>query len=338
MNVSLRSSLSRFAAVGVLSLSFVVSVQAATTLRLSTLAKPGSDAAVAAQEFAKRVAERTGGEVKVNVYPASQLGDWVEVHAQVMQGAIDMAMQPLSTSFDKGLAIAWFPYMTATYDSAEKAFSAGGFVAEIVDGIIEKQGLKLLGVFGDGMGGAGFAARVEEPGNPDIKKGLKIRVWPGGTTHRYLMENFGYNVAVVPWAELYTGMQTGVVDGQIGGTAQMALDNFKDITETWVQYNDHFELSWFFMNRSRFDSLPEADRKAIMDVAQEITKERFEAVRKADAKALDVMREAGIEVVTFDDSTLERLASTAQREVWPQIEDEVGSEVMSQLKTAIGVN
>lgn len=337
MKIVSRSSLSGLIAGALLSLGLTVSAQAETTLRLSTLAKPGSDAAAAAEAFAKRVEERTGGSVKVGVYPASQLGDWAEVHAQVIEGAIDLAMQPLSTEFDKGLAIAWFPYMTATYDDAEKAFSEGGFVANIVDKMIAKQGLKLLGVFGDGMGGAGFAKEVNEPGNPDASKDIKIRVWPGGTTHQVLMQRLGYNVAVVPWAELYTGMQTGVVDGQIGGTAQMALDNFKDITNTWVQYNDHFELSWFFMNLDKYNSLSEEEQGAVRAVAQEITKERFAAVRKADAAALKEMRGAGINVVTFDDATLKSLAATAQKEVWPKIADEVGEEVISQLNSAVGM-
>lgn len=335
MKVFTSGTWSRLAAVTTLALGLVFSAQAAETLRLSTLAKPGSDAANAAEEFAKRVASRTNGRIKVNVYPASQLGDWTEVHAQVMEGAVDLAMQPLSTNFDKGLAIAWFPYMTPTYEAAETAYTEGGFVAEIVDKMIAKQGLRLLGVFGDGMGGAGFATEIKDAGVVDKDKKAKIRVWPGGTTHRHLMERFGYNVATVPWAELYTAMQTGVVDGQIGGTAQMALDNFKDITKTWVQYNDHFELSWFFMNRDKYDALPEQDRTAILNVAQELTKERFAAVRKADNKALDEMRKLGINVVTFDNGTLESLGSVAQKDVWPVIKDEVGDEVMGQLQKAV---
>lgn len=310
---------------------------AETTLRMSTLFKPGSAGAEAAEEYARRVEERTDGRVHIDVYPASQLGDWVEVHTQLMQGAVDMALQPLSASFDKRLAIAWFPYMTPTYAAAEQAYSQGGFVFEIVDDIIAEQNLKLLGVHGAGMGGAGFATAVEDPKNPEAEHEIKIRVWPGGTTHRVLMDRLGYSVATVPWAELYTAMQTGVVDGQIGGTAEMTLANFKDITEMWIQYNDHFEPGWFVINRARFESLPEADRQVLLAVAQEMTKARFDALRTADKQYLAEMREAGIEVVTFSDEKLEGFAEFARQEVWPEIGDQLGEEVMARLREAVGV-
>ena len=310
----------------------------AETLRLSTLAKPDSDGGIAAAKFAEEVGKRTNGELEVKVYPASQLGDWTEVHEQVMQGAVDMAMQPLSTSFDSRLAITWFPYTMTTYESAEAAMTSGGYIHQIVDDIIAGQNLTLLGVFGEGMGGAGFTKAIDDPVNPDVKRNIKIRVWPGGTTHQALMERLGYNTATVPWAELYTGMQTGVVDGQIGGTPEMALENFKDITDTWIQYNDHFEAAWFFINRERYESLSEEHQKVLLDVAQEITRDRFEQVREADAKFLQVLRDAGVNVVTFDDATLEKLAAVARADVWPDIQGEIGEETMAKLRSALGLN
>lgn len=310
----------------------------AETLRLSTLKQPGSEGEAAALKFAKLVGERTEGRIEVKVYPASQLGDWTEVYEQVMQGAVDMAMQPLATADDKRLAITWFPYAFTNYETAKESLSPGGAVFKIVSEAISAKGLTPLGVYGEGMGGAGFAKAVETPADPDAKRNLKVRVWPGGTTHRVLLERFGYNTATLPWAELYTGMQTGVVDGQIGGTANMALESFKDITKTWVQYNDHFEGDWFIMNSDRYAALPEADQKIVIEAAQEISAERFEQVKAADAKALETMRAAGIEVVTFDDATLEKLANVARKDVWPQIAGELGEETLGELKASLGIN
>jgi TRAP-type C4-dicarboxylate transport system substrate-binding protein len=308
------------------------------TLRLSTLMKPDSDGARAAESFAEKVAEKTDGRIEITVYPASQLGDWIEVHEQVSFGALDLAMQPLSNSYDQRLAIAWFPYTTTTYESAEQAFTEGGYIHDIVDDVIAEQNLKLLGVYGVGMGGAGFAGEVDNPTDPNADHNLKVRIWPGGTTHRHLMERLGYNTATVPWAELYTGLQTGVVDGQIGGTPEMALDNFKDVTKTWIQYNDHFEPAWFFVNRGLYDSLSEADQQALVEAAQEVTKARFAEVEKADQAFLQEMRDAGIEVVDLDEATLEEFARVTRDEVWPEIEGEVGEEVLARLQSALSQN
>jgi TRAP-type C4-dicarboxylate transport system substrate-binding protein len=308
------------------------------TLRLSTLMKPDSDGAKAAQRFAHKVAEKSEGRIEIQVYPASQLGDWIEVHEQVSFGALDLAMQPLSNSYDQRLAIAWFPYTTTTYASAEQAFTEGGYIHQIVDDVIAEQNLKLLGVYGVGMGGAGFASEIDNPTDPNAEHDLKVRIWPGGTTHRHMMERFGFNTATVPWAELYTGLQTGVVDGQIGGTPEMALENFKDVTKTWIQYNDHFEPAWLFINRPLFESMSEADQKALVDAAQEITKERFAEVEKAEQAFLQEMRDAGIEVVALDEATLEEFARVTREEVWPEIEGEVGEDVMARLRSALNQN
>lgn len=310
----------------------------AETLRLSTLKQPDSEGAAAAEKFAKLVGERTEGRIEIKVYPASQLGDWTEVYEQVMMGAVDMAMQPLATASDKRLAIAWFPYVFTNYETAQESLSPGGAVFEIVSEAIADQGLTPLGAFGAGMGGAGFAAEVEAPGNTELDRSLKVRVWPGGTTHQVLLERFGFNTATLPWAELYTGMQTGIVDGQIGGTAGMALESFKDITKTWVQYNDHFETDWFIINSDKLASLSEEDQKILLETAQQISAERFEQVEASDERHLQTMRDAGIEVVTFDDATLEKLAAVARTDVWPQIAGELGDETFAQLKASLGLD
>lgn len=337
MHISFRKVLTLTATVLALALTPVAAQSAETTLRLSTLFRPDSDGGKAAQQFADEVKARSNGRVEVKVFPASQLGDWVETHSQLMQGAIDIGLQPLSTNFDRRMAVAWFPYIAPTYDAAREAYSAGGFAYQLVDDMIASQGLRLLGVYGAGMGGAGFTKTVPDPYNPNSDQGLRVRVWPGGTTHRNMMEQFGYQVATVPWAELYTAMQTGVIDGQIGGTAEMALDNFKDITKTWVQYNDHLELSWFVINAQRLESLSDEDRAIILEVAQEISLKRFDEVREADNQNLKRMEEAGIEVIRFDDATLEKFATYTRKNVWPEIASELGEETMQRLYKAVGL-
>jgi TRAP-type C4-dicarboxylate transport system substrate-binding protein len=92
------------------------------------------------------------------------------------------------------------------------------------------------------------------------------------------------------------------------------------------------------VNSEKYASLPEADQKILLDAAQEVSAARFEQVKAADAKHLETMKAAGIEVVTFDDATLEKLATVARKDVWPQIADELGAETLGQLKSSLGIN
>jgi TRAP-type C4-dicarboxylate transport system substrate-binding protein len=312
-----------------------VSMASADTLRMSTLKQPGSEGALAAQRFADLISEKTGGELTIRLYPASQLGDWTEVYEQVIEGAVDIAMQPLATSSDKRLAITWFPYAFTDYDSARVALSPGGSVFEIIDEVIGGQGLTPLAVYGAGMGGAGFPTEVEAPDDFNASHDLKVRVWPGGTTHKVLLENLGYNTAAVPFAELYTAMQTGVVDGQIGVTATITLENFADITKTWIQYNDHFESDFIFVNSDRFDSLSPEFQQAMREAAEQVADEQFTAVEAADEAALQTMRDMGVTVVTFEKAQLQALGDRVREQVWPEIKDELGDETYGKLRAAL---
>ena len=313
---------------------------AAQTLRLSTLAQPDSDGARAANRFAELVSERSDGQLTVRVFPASQLGDWTEVYEQVADGAIDMAMQPLSTASDRSLAITWFPFSFIDYDTARDSLAPGGPVFTIVETALDKQGLTPLGVFGKGMGGVVFATDEEivDPGNVNMERNLRVRVWPGGTTHRVMLDTWGFQTTTLPWAELYTGLQTGVADGAIGGTPEMALENFADIAKTWVQYNNHFEMDWIFINSDRHAGLSAEHQQILRDAAVEIANQRFVDVAAADQAAMNRMREMGVTVVEFDTATLQSIADRVRSDVWPQIEDEIGAEAMATLRAALGLD
>jgi len=312
----------------------------AATLRLSTLAQPDSDGARAANRFAELVAERSGGSLTVRVFPASQLGDWTEVFEQVADGAIDMAMQPLSTATDRSLAITWFPFSFIDYDTARESLSPGGAVFTIVETALRRQGLAPLGMFGKGMGGVVYSTAQEiiDPGNLDLERNLRVRVWPGGTTHRVMLENWGFQTVSLPWAELYTGLQTGIADGAIGGTPEMALENFSDIAKTWVQYNNHFEMDWIFINADRLASLSEEHQRILRETAVEIADQRFVDVAAADQDAMNRLRALGVTVIEFDTQTLQAIADRVRAEVWPQIEGEIGAEAMATLRAALGLN
>jgi len=137
--------------------------------------------------------------------------------------------------------------------------------------LLKKQNLTLMSPYANGMGGMAVGTAVENPANPNADHSkLKIRVWPSGAaTHRPVLERLGYGTTTMPWAKLYTGVQTGVIEGMIGGTPENAVRNWKGIVDTWVQLNDHFEVNWLVMKcnsprRMRFSWVsikrPEDDR------------------------------------------------------------------------------
>lgn len=306
---------------------------AETKLRLSHPAPPGSEQDDWSNEFAKRVATQTQGRVSVRVYPANQLGDLEEVYELIRYGVVDAAVQSFSTKYDKRLNISWFPYSVSTYKEAETSWSDGGFIFDVVNDLLKPQNITMLAPYAVGMGGMAVSSSVTNPSNPDAKhKELKIRVWPSGVgTQRPVLERLGYNTATMPWAELYTGVQTGVIDGMIGGTPENAVRDWNGIVKTWLQINNFFEVNSLIFNSKKFNTLEKNDQVILQNIATNMAAERFKRVAQADTEYRQQLRDSGVTVVTFSDAEMEELSSAIRQDVWPNIKDEIGDELFTKL-------
>ncbi|AZV80736.1 hypothetical protein EBB79_22545 (plasmid) [Parasedimentitalea marina] len=306
-----------------------------TTLRLSHLSPPDSDMDNWAQQFAERVAVETDGRVDVRIFPASQLGDWEEVYEQLAQGSVDLAIQSVSTKFDSRLALTWFPYTAVDYDSAKEAWNTGGFLFNIVNELIEPQQIQALAPYAFGLGGVAVGRPVSDPKNPDADHSdLKIRVWPSGVgTHKPLLERLGFSTTTMPWAELYTGVQTGVIDGMIGGVPENAVRDWNGVVDTWLQLNDHFEINWLLGSAAMIANLSEEDAAIISGIAADLATERFDAVEAADNSYLQQLRDAGVTVVTYSKEEMEAMAAAVRADAWPLMKPEVGDELYALIQS-----
>jgi len=325
--INRRTVLGAATAIAVSFSAFAASAE--TTLRLSHLSPPDSDMDKWAHQFADRVAAETEGRVNVRVFPASQLGDWEEVYEQLSQGAVDLAIQSISTKFDSRLAITWFPYTAVDYDSAKEAWNTDGFLFNIVDELVAPQQISVLAPYAFGLGGMAIGKPVADPKNPDADHSeLKIRVWPSGVpTHKPTLERLGYSTTTMPWAELYTGVQTGVIDGMVGGVPENAVRDWNGVVDTWLQINDHFEINWLLGSTMSLSRLSDDDRNTVSAIAKDLATQRFNAVEEADNKYLQQLKDSGVTVVTYSREEIGRLADAVRADAWPQMKGEIGDQL-----------
>lgn len=310
---------------------------AQTTLRLSSTGQPQSEETAYAEKFAEEVAERTEGRVTIKVYPASALGDWSDVEEYVIQGAVDMALQPLGAKFGSAGILNNFPFITESYADISEAYSKGGLVYDIVDAALSERDLRLLSVFGLATGGAGFSAEIESPKEIVPDRGVMVRVWPGGRVHGVMMEKFGYQTTPLPWADVYTGLQTGVIEGWIGSNPISAWETLPDLTKTWIHYNAYFDALWLFVNETTFAGLDEQDQVTITQIAGDLARDRFARAEAAEEEVFQKLRDNGATVILFTDEERANLADIVRREVWPQIADEIDPETYSKLRKNYGL-
>ncbi|MDB5881471.1 MAG: dicarboxylate transporter, DctP subunit [Ramlibacter sp.] len=165
----------------------------------------------AALQFATRVEERTGGQVKVQVFPAHQLGTTNEVMRKIKSGSIDFGAAPLSylITYEKAFALVAMPYVFDNYEHALRVLDgpAMGWLAPLA----EKHGFVLLSNWEGGF--RDLTNNVRPINKPEDVHGLKFRV-PPVVELEATMEALGAQVTKIGFGELHLALASGVVDGQ----------------------------------------------------------------------------------------------------------------------------
>ncbi|NIP27894.1 MAG: C4-dicarboxylate ABC transporter [Phycisphaerae bacterium] len=275
--------------------------------------------------FADNLKDVSGGDMKVKVYPASALGDYTVVQERIGLGAVDMACQPPASAADKRFQIAYFPFMVKGWDQARKNYSAGAPLRNAIEGLYEKQGIQVLAAWPVYFGGVALNKKPNEPSNPDVSKGVKLRV-PPMKTFQLLAKNLGYMGAPLPFSEAFTAVQTGVVDGVIGSGAEGYYASFRDVTKYYVPTNSHFETWYLLINKELYDDLDAAQKEKLNKVAQEFEDRRWKSAEADQAANEQRLADYGAEILRLSDDQIARAAEKAQKNIWPEILDDVGRE------------
>jgi len=200
------------------------------TLRLAETHPKGYPTEMGDEEFARLVKERSGGRIIVEVYPGSQLGQEKAVIEQVQFGAIDItrvSVSPLA-SFVPKLNAFQMPYLYRDADHMWKVLN--GDIGNSLLASLEPFGFVGLGWFEGGS--RNFYNSKRPVKTPADLKGLKIRVQESELMMG-LVSAFGAVPTPMAYGEVYSALQTGVVDG--------AENN-------WASYfsTSHFEVAKYF--------------------------------------------------------------------------------------------
>jgi len=277
-----------------------------------------------------QIKERSNGRIIIDIFPASQLGDYTVVQERVGMGDVEMQLACLGTAMDIGLMIQSLPYIVSTWEEAKELYATGSPLMNVVDELLNKQNLKLISGWPCYFGGICLTKSPPSPADPDVPKNIKIRV-PPQKSFELNAEALGYLATPIAWSEAFTSLQTGIVDGAIGAGAEGYYANFRDLAKYYLALNDHFEMWYFYMNLDLWNSLSKEDQQLIQEVASELEKRRFAIAEEEEQANMQRLRDYGIEVITFTDEELARFAKKAREYVWPRVREDIGPEIMDKV-------
>lgn len=275
--------------------------------------------------FAKNVKDATKGDVTIKVFPSSELGNYTTVQQRISVGAVDMAVQPAGTDADRRMQISSFPYLAENWAQAKAIYGPGGVIRETMTGLFQKQDITVLAAYPVYFGGIALNRDPISPGDPSVKKGIKVRV-PGIKSFQLLGEALGYIPAPIPFSDAFTAVQTGVVDGVIGSGAEGYYASFRDVTKTYIPANTHFEVWYMVISNETLNALSAADQKALKDAASTFEAARWKVAEADQAKNVQKLADAGAKIVNLSDAQLAAMSKKVRADVWPAIINDVGKD------------
>ena len=221
---------------------------------------------LAAQQFADKLAELTGGKVKVIHHHSGALGGEREVAQQVQLGTVDLTpvtAAPLSTLVPEMSAFQ-LPYIFRDYQHVYAALDGSDLIRKYYDGVMDKKGLKLLTFFAAGY--RGIYGHHPINGLADVK-GKKIRV----QEDKILVATFkalGMISTPIAFPEVATALQTKVIDFAEGGINTYYHNKFYDIVKHVADVRHTHQVIVLTMSKASWAKQDAATQKAIMDAAK----------------------------------------------------------------------
>lgn len=288
------------------------------------------------ENFIKEIAEKTNGAIKITLYPAGQLGDYTTILEEVMTGTIEMAVFPVGDNIDPRMALLTMTYLSTNYEELREYHKKDSYLFNLISSILAENNIEMLGFETGGFGGVGT---VKEPMNPLSTmddKDVVLRC-PPNDIFRQWTEGMNYSAVTIPFSELFTSMQTGIVDGWIGGGAMLNYIIFKDSINYYVPYNCFSDNSVSMINQDIFNKLSQEQQEIIQQAAINLQNASIDEAIENDEIYLKKLEEYGIEVVEITDEQYKELAEYTRTEIWPLSYDRIGEEVFNELKEAYGL-
>ena len=247
-----------------------ISFSAEYVIKFSHVVSPNTPKGKAADYFAKRVEELSHGRIKVEVYPNAQLGKDKAVLRKMKFNAVQMAAPSFSkfTGLVPQLGIFDLPFLFKDENHLHKVLD--GEVGKKLMDMVTKKGYVALAYWDNGFKELSDSKRPLI--KPDDCKGLKFRVM----SSKVLIEQFkalGAIPVVLPFSEVYSALQQGVVDGQENTISNIYTKKFYEV-QRYMTMSNHGYLGYLVVMSKKFWQKLPKDLKAIIKKAMKEATEK----------------------------------------------------------------
>ena len=196
------------------------------TIRLGHVGFPGSIFDIVSNRFARDANEALKGRVELRVFHSSQLGTDEAMIKGIRVSAPEMqAPSTIMSTVDQRYGVFEMPYIIVNRAHMKKVAENKEVQKALFDGL-PARGMRLLGVWENGF--RHITSNVRPVVRPEDLKGMKLRV-PGGVWRVKMFQAYGANPSPMPFAEVYSALQSGVMDAQENPFPQIWSAKFHEV-------------------------------------------------------------------------------------------------------------
>ena len=287
----------------------------------------------AAEMFAKKAAELTGGKVKVEVYANSTLYKDKEEMEALQLGAVQMLAPSLAKFGPLGVKefeVFDLPFIFNGYDDLHKVTT--GAVGKQLLAKLEPKGIRGLAFWDNGF--KSFSANSPIKAPADLK-GKKMRIQSSKVLEEQ-MRSVGSMPQVMAFSEVYQALQTGVVDGTENPISNLYTQKMHEV-QKHLTLTDHGYLGYaVIVNKKFWDGLPADIRKQLDDAMEQSTRYANQIAKVENDSSLEAVKKSG-KTTVYVPTKEERLAfKKAMVPVHQKMESRVGKETIQAVYRDIG--
>lgn len=266
-------------------------------------------ATVGAKAFAEKIEEVSGGQISVDLYQNGTLGDEKTSMQGIQMGTLDIFRGNASSLPNYGaktIGLTGLPYLFKDMEQFH-AMSVSPLGQELLDSVdADDCGYVALGWMVEGPRSLFITQSIyDKLGKPssfsfDMMNGLKIRV-PETDLMVNTMKGLGASATPIAYSELYSSLQSGVVDGAENGVTSYLSNSFNEVAPYFVPDAHTFGCGVILMNKEKWNSLTEEQKQWMNEAAQAGSEACYEYNQKQEQAAYDSFGEKGVTKLEVSD-------------------------------------
>ncbi|MCB9993501.1 MAG: TRAP transporter substrate-binding protein [Hyphomicrobiaceae bacterium] len=284
-------------------------------------------------EMAAEVMEKTGGRMEIQLFPASQLGGDNDLLSQVRSGAVEF-FPGAGLILASVLPVTAIDGMGFAFPSYDKVWAAvdGDLGKYVADQIRTKTNLVPMDRVWD-LGYRQITNSVRPVVTADDLEGLKLRV-PGAPALVSLFQGLGVAPVSMQFGEVYTALQTKVVDGQENPLATIDAGKFYEVQNHLALSNHVWNGFWMLANGDAWARLPEDIQQIVNDAFSSKGLLQRQDLVDMNVGLADSLKSKGMEITTIDtDSFRAKLREAGFYQTW---REKIGGEAWEILESYAG--